>query len=163
MMPPDAEDAGAVRLENSGLEEVVTALHAGIPIWRGENTEPFIFSNPDNTKIFTYYASHRDLWRGSQPVQATEINNLLEALESETPEQPVSGQQQESEQKRWTLRQIEAHRFGGLHRHCAPDGGDPELFRLEINKDITLIGGFNGAGKTALLSAVIWCLTGKAS
>jgi hypothetical protein len=59
-------------------------------------------------------------------------------------------------------RRIEAHRFGGLHRHCGPQGQDPEPFVLEIDKDLTLISGFNGAGKTALLSSIIWCLTGKA-
>ena len=162
MAPPDVEDASEVRLKNSSIEDVIAALLTEAPIWRGEDTEPFVLSNPDSVRIFAHYTRHRDLWHYSKRVLAPEINNLLEALEGEAPEKPVIGQRQTSEQKLWTLRQIEAHRFGGLHRHCDLDGGDPELFRLEIDKDITLISGFNGAGKTALLSTVIWCLTGKA-
>ena len=80
MTPSDTEDRGIVRLENSGLEDVVAALLGGSVIWRGEDTEPFVLSNPDSTKIFAYYVRHRDLWRRSRLVQATEINNLLEAL-----------------------------------------------------------------------------------
>jgi hypothetical protein len=162
MTAPDAEDGGELRLEDSGLEDVVAALLAGAPIWRGEDTHPFIFSNPDSVKVFSFYAEHRDFWRRNRPVQATEVNNLLIALESVTPELTASSQRQEGEQKRWSLRRIEAHRFGGLHRHCGANGVDPDIFTLAIDKDITLIGGFNGAGKTALLSSVIWCLTGKA-
>ncbi len=162
MPPSDAEDAGTIRLEDSGLEDVVAALLAGTPIGRGEDAAPFSFPNPDSIMLFAYYVRHRDLWRRSKQVQVSEINSLLEALDGEAPEEPASARRQVSEQKHWTLRRIEAHRFGGLHRHCAPDGANPELFILEIEKDITLIGGFNGAGKTALLSTVIWCLTGKA-
>jgi len=162
MAPPDVQDASEVRLEDSSIEDVIAALLTEAPIWRGEDTVPFVLSNPDSVKIFAHYTRHRDLWQHSKRVQATEINNLLEALEGEIPEEPVSSQRQASEQKHWLLRRIEAHRFGGLQRHCALDGGDPELFRLEIDKDITLISGFNGAGKTALLSTIIWCLTGKA-
>src|SRR5690606_6894426 len=62
----------------------------------------------------------------------------------------------------WTLIRLEAHRFAGLHRHCGFNGEDPESFILSFEKDITLIHGFNGAGKTALLSAIVWCLTAKA-
>ena len=57
---------------------------------------------------------------------------------------------------------MEAHRFGGLHRHCSASGADPDNFVLEVERDVTLISGFNGAGKTALQNVVIWCLTGKA-
>ena len=62
----------------------------------------------------------------------------------------------------WRLRRIEAHRIAGLHRHCGAQGEDPEDFALDIERDVTLISGFNGAGKTALQNVAIWCLTGKA-
>ena len=62
----------------------------------------------------------------------------------------------------WRLRRLEAHRFAGLHRHCGARGEDPEDFALDIERDVTLISGFNGAGKTALQNVIIWCLTGKA-
>ena len=39
---------------------------------------------------------------------------------------------------------------------------DPETFVLNLERDVTLIRGFNGAGKTALQNAIIWCLTGRA-
>ena len=37
-----------------------------------------------------------------------------------------------------------------------------QLFTLDLERDITLIRGFNGAGKTALQNVIIWCLTGHA-
>jgi AAA domain-containing protein len=91
-----------------------------------------------------------------------EINGLLEALDSELPQTSRATHRAAGACPVWNLRRIEAHRFGGLHRHCGPAGEDPEPFVLEMDKDLTLIGGFNGAGKTALLSSIIWCLTGKA-
>ena len=36
-----------------------------------------------------------------------------------------------------------------------------EFARLDSQNNVTLIHGFNGAGKTALLNAFIWCLFGK--
>lgn len=58
--------------------------------------------------------------------------------------------------------ETEAHRIAGLHRHCGAQGEDPEDFSLDIERDVSLISGFNGAGKTALQNVIIWCLTGKA-
>lgn len=162
MAPSETDVTGIIRLENCSLDDVIQALLSCTPIWRGENRDPFVLSNPDSLKLFSHYTRHRDLWRRNRQVQAAEISNLLQALEGGMPEEEVCAQEQESDRKLWTLRLVEAHRFGGLHKHCGPDGQDPELFVLEIDKDITLIAGFNGAGKTALLSTIIWCLTGKA-
>ena len=46
MLPSNTEEAGAIRLENSNLEDVVAALLSDTPIWRGENAAPFVFTNP---------------------------------------------------------------------------------------------------------------------
>jgi AAA domain len=155
------EQTEPIRLEDCSPDDIIVTLLSGEAI-AGGHSEIFSLSNSDSTKIFAYYTQHRDLWPRNRQVQATEINGLLEALGSELPEARRPTHPVVSARPIWNLRRIEAHRFGGLHRHCGPGGEDPEPFVLEIDKDLTLISGFNGAGKTALLSSVVWCLTGKA-
>jgi hypothetical protein len=155
------EQTETIQLENCSLEDVIAALLNGTPIG-GRNIEDFQLSSSDSVKIFAYYAQHRDLWPRNRQVQSAEIDSLLRALESELPQASRSPRRAASAFSVWNLRRVEAHRYGGLHRHCGPLGEDPEPFTLEVDKDLTLISGFNGAGKTALLSSIIWCLTGKA-
>jgi len=90
------------------------------------------------------------------------VESVLKALDEQSPTAIKSLPQAEADKPIWHLEGVEVHRFGGLQHHLGPDGEDPAPLVLELDKDITLISGFNGAGKTALLSAIIWCLTGKA-
>ena len=103
-----------------------------------------------------------DLWRSNRTVQAKEVESLLKALEENLPDDTAMPTHGTTDRPVWHLERVEIHRFGGLHRHVGPNGEDPEDFVVEFDKEITLVSGFNGAGKTALLSAIIWCLTGKA-
>ena len=51
------------------------------------------------------------------------------------------------------------HRFAGLHaygRSSAP----PTSFIFESSKPVTLFEGVNGSGKTSIVNAIVWCLTG---
>jgi hypothetical protein len=156
------ETAESARLENYSLDDVIGLILSAAPISRVKGQADFRLDSDDKLKAFAFYARNRDLWPRNKPVQAKEINSLLQALEGEPPPAPARKKTEGESKPVWHLRRIEAHRFGGLHRHCGPDGSDPEPFVLELDKDITLISGFNGAGKTALLSAIIWCITGKA-
>ena len=149
-------------LESCSLNDVVGLLLSATPIKRIAGSPAFQLPSGDSLKAFAFYARNRDLWRRTRQVQAKEINELLVALEGELPEPSVVARRADGSKPIWNLRRIEAHRFAGLHRHCGPDGSDPEPFVLDLGREITLISGFNGAGKTALLSAIIWCLTGKA-
>ena len=157
-MPDQTEP---LQLENCSLDDVIAALLSGTPIG-GRNIENFQLPSSDSLKIFAYYTQHRDLWPRNRQVQGPEIDGLLKALNSELTQISRTTRRAAGACPVWNLRRVEAHRFGGLHRHCGPTGEDPEPFVLEIDKDLTLISGFNGAGKTALLSSIIWCLTGKA-
>ncbi|MFW8643181.1 ATP-binding protein [Rhizobium beringeri] len=76
------------------------------------------------------------------------------------PKSAVASSSVAANTQKWQLVKIEAHRFRGLHRHCADGGVDPKTFELELSAPATLFRGFNGAGKTSLVSAVCWCLTG---
>src|SRR5690606_17062792 len=144
----------ALSLDNSSLEEVVDALLHSIPIKGADEAEkPFVLPTSDSIRSFGFYTSRRDLWRYDRMVQSKEIEELLQFMDrayTPPPRRPTSTR---TDVPVWTLIRLEAHRFAGLHRHCGFNGEDPESFILSFEKDITLIHGFNGAGKTALLSA----------
>ncbi|WP_217621795.1 ATP-binding protein [Phaeobacter inhibens] len=53
-----------------------------------------------------------------------------------------------------------AHRFAGLHVHGRPtDAPDPFVFTP--TSEVTLFEGANGSGKTSILNAIVWCITGQ--
>ena len=58
------------------------------------------------------------------------------------------------------LKSVRIHRFAGIHPFGQLEQ-PPEEFFFEIESPLTIIEGMNGAGKTSLLSAITWCLTGK--
>ncbi|WP_366555208.1 AAA family ATPase [Aquibaculum sediminis] len=155
------EEREPIRLENYGLDEVIRLMAAGVPVCRAKEGN-FQLDTDDKRKAFAYYGRNRDLWPRNRTIQAREIDGLLSALQGELPAAAPVVLLTADDKPVWHLARIEAHRFGGLHRHLGPNGEDPDDFVLELDKEITLVSGFNGAGKTALLSAVVWCLTGKA-
>jgi hypothetical protein len=58
------------------------------------------------------------------------------------------------------LKKLEAHRFAGLHKFGTPTAA-PENYVHEFVSPLTLFEGRNGSGKTSLLNAIIWALTGE--
>ena len=151
-----------INLVDCGLEDVVAALLAQQPIAMSADGPHFILDNDNARKIFSYYALNRNRWSQNKTVQAAEIEEVLKALLNDPPARKETRTADAKPVRQWELRRIEAHRFAGLHRHCDAQGEDPEPFVLDIERDVTLISGFNGAGKTALQNVIIWCLTGKA-
>jgi len=151
-----------INLVDCGLEELVSALLAGQPVATPSGGQPFVLRNDDARRILSYYARHRDLWPRAKAVQAREIEDMLKPLAGEVPAPKETEGATTVPKRLWRLRRLEAHRFAGLHRHCGARGEDPEDFGLDIERDVTLISGFNAAGKTALQNVIIWCLTGKA-
>ena len=150
-----------IRLENYSLDEIVQFLIAGVAVHRA-NGNAFCLDTSDKRKIFAFYNRNRDLWRANRTVQTKEVEGLLKALDENLPAVGAKRPHGIAKKPVWHLERVEIHRFGGLHRHLGPNGEDPEDFVFELDKEIALVSGFNGAGKTALLSAIIWCLTGKA-
>ena len=167
MSVADSEDGGTagmspINLIDCSLEDLVAALLHEHPIAMPEGGPPFILENDNARKIFAYYTRRRDLWPRAKQVQAREANEILKAMEENPPVKKATETADRADNRFWTLRRVEAHRFGGLHRHCGLNGEDPEDFAVEVDRDITLVSGFNGAGKTALQNVIIWCLTGRA-
>jgi hypothetical protein len=152
-----------LEIEGSTLDEIVAALVAGDELLfpRGEGN--FALDGPDARKALRFYDARRDLWAPQKAIQGKEIDELLAAIEAPLRDEArQAGLRKMGDRPLWKLARIEAHRFAGLHRHCDDKGGPPGTFSLEIDREVTGIWGFNGAGKTALQSAITWCLTGKA-
>lgn len=143
------------------LDQLVLHLIAGelLHIAGGEE-----FSLPlnDSRAILAFYNQDRKAyWNPNKDtsIQDGEVDRVLAALDT-VPKAIAAPAKAAAVSQKWQLVKIEAHRFRGLHRHCAEGGLDPKLFELELAAPATLFRGFNGAGKTSLVSAVCWCLTG---
>lgn len=152
-----------LKLEASTLDEIVDALSSGRPIELPQTSEIFLFDSEDARAAFRFYASRRDLWPQQRQLSSAEVDQLLLALE--TPVAVTHSAQSVApavNRPRWRIARIRVHRFAGLHRHCGAQGQAPDPLSLDLDRDVTCIWGFNGAGKTALQSAIMWCLTGQA-
>src|SRR5260370_186579 len=55
-----------------------------------------------------------------------------------------------------SIRRIEIRSFGGITGYGA------DAFAFDFDGQMTVVEGKNGSGKTSLLSAICWCLTGQA-
>ncbi|UFW92160.1 ATP-binding protein (plasmid) [Bradyrhizobium barranii] len=143
------------------LDEVVSHLIAG-EILHVASGETFFPPLSDSRAVLTFYnQDRRAYWNPDKDtaIQDGEVDCVLAALDNVPKALPAPAKAPVQFQK-WQLTKIEAHRFRGLHRHCAEGGSDPKPFELELAAPATLFRGFNGAGKTSLVSAVCWCLTG---
>ncbi|MDS0793277.1 ATP-binding protein [Burkholderia pseudomultivorans] len=153
----------ALELEASTLDEIVDALSSGRPIVLPQNAGSFVLDSEDARVAFRFYASRRNLWLQQKQLSTREVDELLQALKLPKPATPsASASVSTLVRPRWRITQVRVHRFAGLHRHCAAEGLAPDILTLNLERDVTCIWGFNGAGKTALQSAIMWCLTGKA-
>lgn len=143
------------------LDEVILRLIAGDVLAVTDGKE---FSLPlvDSRAILAFYnQDRRTYWNPNKDptIQDGEIDRVLEALDK--PLRPVAAASRPpATVQKWRLVKVLAHRFRGLHRHCVAAGADPDLFKLDLAGDVSLFRGFNGAGKTSLVSAICWCLTG---
>jgi hypothetical protein len=151
----------AINIADLTLDEVVQHLAAGDVLHVSGGNE-FSLSMQDSRTVLAFYNQNRQAyWNPDKDTNILdgEIDRLLDALDKPaklTSPATRPGRQQQ----RWQLIGITAHRFRGLHRHCDEKGAAPKPFTLELSWHATLFRGFNGAGKTSLISAICWCLTG---
>lgn len=117
-----------------------------------------VLMTPAARSALSWYRGARSKWVGN--VQAADCEALISATQIEP--EAVTASTPANKATPCTLRlvKIVAHRFAGLHGFGAP-GVEVADFIFEPSRPITLFEGVNGSGKTSLLNAVVWCLTGK--
>ncbi|EJL51626.1 hypothetical protein PMI09_04416 [Rhizobium sp. CF122] len=143
------------------LDQVVQHLAFGNALHVSGGDE-FSLPRQDSRTLLAFYNQNRQAyWNPDKDTNILdgEIDRLLDALDKPSKVTPPATRPA-SQQQRWQLVGITAHRFRGLHRHCDEKGADPKPFKLDLSRNATLFRGFNGAGKTSLISAICWCLTG---
>jgi hypothetical protein len=151
----------AIDIADLTLDEVVQHLAAG-DVLHVSGGDKFSLPLQDSRAVLAFYNQNRQAyWNPDKDtyIQDGEIDRLLDALDKPV-KVTAPTTRRASQQQRWQLSVITAHRFRGLHRHCDEKGAAPKLFTLDMSRHATLFRGFNGAGKTSLISAICWCLTG---
>lgn len=59
----------------------------------------------------------------------------------------------------WKITRVEITQFGGLHPYCLKDGSTPPPLVIDVDRDVVLIRGQNGSGKSSIAKALTFVLT----
>ncbi len=140
------------------LDSLCNELVSGRALLLDDESNEFRLSSAETRSIFDWYRRNQGKWAGR--VLKGDVEALADQLDKEPPELPPVGKRSENQQQRIVhLHSVRAHRFAGIHWYGSPEK-PPDDFYFEFDKPLTLIEGMNGSGKTSLLSAITWCLTG---
>lgn len=118
----------------------------------------FSLSTADSRAILNWYRLNQGKWAGN--VAAKDVEAVVDSQKSAIPTLAVPPLGATEKKRKLRLVRLEAHRFAGIHAYGTHDKPPPD-FVFEPHAPITLFDGWNGAGKTSLINAAIWCLTGE--
>lgn len=139
------------------LETLCDALVSGHPVGIDDGKE-FRLVSKEARSIFNWYLQNKLKWAGTNKIE--DVKKLAEQLKSPPPTKPIKHfEKTESKKRCLHLKRVSVHRFGGIHRYGTLDRA-PKDFEHNFDKPVTLLEGKNGSGKTSLLNAIVWCLTG---
>jgi hypothetical protein len=140
------------------LDSLLADLISGREIMLGSGER---FGLPDwrtRAALAWYRKKGPQSWTNSVTSGAGE--DLVEAVSKEPPELPAISARIAGSARRLILKKLEAHRFAGLHKFGTVEAPPPNYFH-EFTESLTLFEGLNGSGKTSLVNAIIWVLTGE--
>jgi recombinational DNA repair ATPase RecF len=140
------------------IESLFAELIGGERIGIGTDGETFGLETPRSKAVLDWYRRNRPKWPGN--VAITDIEAICDYMATTPPVLPVPEIVRPDSARRLKLVKVVAHRFAGIHAYGEP-GNPPEDFTFEPHEPATLFEGWNGAGKTSLLNAIVWCLTGE--
>ncbi len=134
--------------------DLISARAVGV----GKNDTPFSLNSDAARAVLNWYFGHKAKWTGR--VMEADVDAIVDSTASAPNPIAQTAVASPAAAKRYTLVSIQAHQFGGLH-HPGTAAGKPADFVFNFDTGATLFEGFNGCGKTSLLNAIIWTLTGE--
>jgi len=153
----NSDSGSSIPLYAHTLDTICDELVSGRSIPLGDGNE-LKLNSIESRAIFNWYYKNRNKWSGQNRIE--DVKSIVEHLKIQPPKKPVTlTKAQKKEISKIHLKKIHVHRFGGIHKY-GDEHNCPEDFEYEFQKPITLIQGDNGSGKTSLVNAIVWCLTG---
>lgn len=140
------------------VESLCADLISGRPILVGADNESHALTSDSAKSVLGWYFKNRTKWDGN--VVVGDMEAITDAAQAKPQEILDTSGAALGAKRSLTLVKVEAHRFGGLHGYN-DNGLDPETFVFVPAKPLTVLEGWNGSGKTSILNAIIWALTGK--
>jgi hypothetical protein len=141
------------------LDSLVADLVSVRPVQTDADKRFVLQDEPTRSALEWYRKKGAAGWTAS--VSAQHGEELVDAILLKPPELPtLPARPANAGTRRLHLKKLEAHRFAGLHKFGTPDAA-PENYVHEFASPLTLFEGRNGSGKTSLLNAIIWALTGE--
>lgn len=145
-------------LEVHTIDTLCDELVSGRSVVVPENERPFLFESAETRSVFEWYRRNRAKW--AQNNTKVDVESIVDQFEHDPPVLPPIAVSTTSGTPRvWQLRSVRAHRFAGIHLFRSLRN-PPEDFEYTLETPLSIVEGKNGSGKTSLLSAVTWCLTG---
>jgi AAA domain-containing protein len=141
------------------LDSLITDLVSGRPVLTGAAKEFALQDERTRSALDWYRKKGPSEWAANVTAQHGE--DLVDAILLKPPELPaLPARPAHANTRRLRLKMMAAHRFAGLHKFGTP-GAAPDNYVHEFTSPLTLFEGRNGSGKTSLLNAIIWVLTGE--
>lgn len=153
----NSDSGSRIPLYAQTLDTICDELVSGraIPLDDGSELK---LNSIESRAIFNWYYKNRNKWAGQN--RAEDVKDIVEYLKIQPPKIPATKTKiRKKEVSLIHLKKIRVHRFGGIHKY-GDEKNCPEDFEHNFKKPITLIQGDNGSGKTSLVNAIVWCLTG---
>jgi len=142
------------------LESLLADLVNGRPIATGAGDE-FTFSDDGHARSGLAWYRKKGVTIWSANVSGPQVEDLVDSIHLDPPSvNEVKVGTGPFLRRRLRLKKVEAHRFAGLHKFGTPSQA-PNNFAFEFSSAMTLFEGRNGSGKTSLMNAIVWALTGE--
>ncbi len=148
------------QIENHSLDTLLIDLISGRGVIDSAGKE-FSPLETDSRSILEWFRGKRQIWEGSNKSEF--LKSIVQSLQTEPPEKPsVKSTSSKLQNTHYRISKVRISRFGGLHEF-GELGQESEPFEIDFQPDqfkSAVMYGKNGCGKSCLMSAVCWCLTG---
>jgi hypothetical protein len=130
------------------LADLVSGQAVGL-----EGKQPFSLASLEARALLDWYRKNEGTW--SKNVTVDVLWQLLTAAEQNPPQLTalVVGS---ATPRTFSPKRVEMYRFGGVQEYDSE-----EVLTIDLTSSLLLLEGHNGSGKTSILNAIVWCLTGK--